>query len=282
MSNIDLASKEWCDLVFEGRNQGYGAYAMRAKASKRRLVSVIYVLLGIVALAVIIGIKTAVTAAIEANRDMTAEMETSFAELKKEEPKKEEPKQEIKQEYEKPVVQKVAVKASIAFTVPDIVDEVDETKALKSQQEVTRSNIAIASQDYVGDTEDGINIDDLKDNQMAGGDEVPPAEDEILENIVEQKAQFPGGENALLKFVADNLKYPSIALEQELQGIVIVRFVVEKDGSVGEVTVRKSLSEECDAAAVKVVKQLPKFIPAKSQGNPVRVWYTLPIRFRIT
>ena len=167
MSNIDLASKEWCDLVFEGRNQGYGAYAMRAKASKRRLVSVIYVLLGIVALAVIIGIKTAVTAAIEANRDMTAEMETSFAELKKEEPKKEEPKQEIKQEYEKPVVQKVAVKASIAFTVPDIVDEVDETKALKSQQEVPRSNIAISSQDYVGDTDDGIDSDDLK---KAAGD----------------------------------------------------------------------------------------------------------------
>ena len=56
MSNIDLASKEWCDLVFEGRNQGYGAYAMRSKAPKRRLVSVIYVLLGIVALAVIIGV----------------------------------------------------------------------------------------------------------------------------------------------------------------------------------------------------------------------------------
>ena len=232
-------------------------------------------------MAVIIGIKTAVSAAIEANRDMTAEMETSFAELKKEEPKKEEPKQEIKQEYEKPVVQKVAVKASIAFTVPDIVDEVDETKALKSQEEVTRKNIAIASQDYVGDTEDGINIDDLKDNQIAGGDEVPPAEDEILENVVEQKAQYPGGENALLKFIADNLKYPSIALEQELQGVVIVRFVVEKDGSVGDVTVRKSLSDECDEAAIKVVKKLPKFIPAKSQGNPVRVWYTLPIRFRI-
>jgi protein TonB len=281
MSNIDLASKEWCDLVFEGRNQGYGAYAMRSKAPKRRLVSVIYVLLGIVALAVVIGVKTAVSAAIEANRDMTAEMETSFAELKKEEPKKEEPKQEIKQEYEKPVVQKVAVKASIAFTVPDIVDEVDETKALKSQEEVTRKNIAIASQDYVGDTEDGINIDDLKDNQIAGGDEVPPAEDEILENVVEQKAQYPGGENALLKFIADNLKYPSIALEQELQGVVIVRFVVEKDGSVGDVTVRKSLSDECDEAAIKVVKKLPKFIPAKSQGNPVRVWYTLPIRFRI-
>jgi protein TonB len=193
--------------------------------------------------------------------------------------------QEVKQTASKTEVEPVKpkpVKASIAFTVPDIVEEVDETKALKSQQEVTRSNIAIASQDYVGDTEDGINIDDLKDNQMAGGDEVPPAEDEILENIVEQKAQFPGGENALLKFVADNLKYPSIALEQELQGIVIVRFVVEKDGSVGDVTVRKSLSEECDAAAIKVVKQLPKFIPAKSQGNPVRVWYTLPIRFRIT
>ena len=280
MSNIDLASKEWCDLVFEGRYKDYGAYALRAKASARRFYSVMWVIIGIIVLVVGVLVKSAVASAIEANRDITVEMETSLSELKKEEPQKEEKKVEIKQEYKPKEIQKVAVKASIAFTVPDIVDQVDETKALKTQDEVMRKNIAIASQDYIGDSEDGINIDDLKDNQMAGGDEVPPAEEEIFE-VVEQDAEFPGGQAALLKYIRENTKYPSIALEQDLQGVVILRFVVERDGSVGEVQVKKSLSAECDREAIRVVKSLPRFIPAKQSGRPVRKWFTVPVRFMI-
>jgi protein TonB len=238
------------------------------------------VLVGIIVLVVLVLIKSAVSSVIEANRDITVEMETSLSELKKEEPKKEEKKVEIKQEYKPKEIQKVAVKASIAFTVPDIVDQVDETKALKTQDEVTRQNIAIASQDYVGDSEDGINIDDLKDNQMAGGDEVPD-EEEIIDGFVEQDAEFPGGQAALLKFIRDNTKYPAIALEQDLQGVVMLRFVVERDGSVGEVQIRKGLSAECDREAIRVVKSFPRFIPAKQNGRPVRKWFTVPVRFVI-
>ncbi len=280
MSNIDLASKEWCDLVFEGRYKNYGAYALRAKASARRFYSIMWVLIGIAVLVVALLVKSAVSSVIEQNRDITVEMETSLSELKKEEPKKEEKKVEIKQEYKPKEIQKVAVKASIAFTVPDIVDQVDETKALKTQDEVMRRNIAIASQDYIGDSEDGINIDDLKDNQMAGGDEVPPAEEEIHE-VVEQDAEFPGGQAALLKYIRENVKYPAIALEQDLQGMVILRFVVERDGSVGDVQIKKSLSAECDREAIRVVKSLPRFIPAKQSGRPVRKWFTVPVRFII-
>ena len=275
MSNIDLASKEWCDLVFEGRYKDYGAYALRAKASARRFYSIMWVLIGIAVLVVFVLVKSAVSSVIEANRDITVEMETSLSELKKEEKKV-----EIKQEYKPKEIQKVAVKASIAFTVPDIVDQVDETKALKTQDEVMRKNIAIASQDYIGDSEDGINIDDLKDNQMAGGDEVPPAEEEIHENV-EQQAEFPGGQAALLKYIRDNVKYPAIALEQDLQGVVLLRFVVERDGSVGEVQVQKSLSAECDREAIRVVKSFPRFIPAKINGRPVRNWFRVPVRFII-
>ncbi|MGN0086743.1 MAG: energy transducer TonB [Alloprevotella sp.] len=280
MSKVDLISRQWCDLVFEGRNKEYGAYRMRANAGKRQLRAIILVIIGILVIGAVIAIKSAVEAAINANRDLDAEMATELSQLKKEEPKKEEKKVEVHQE-EKPEMQKVAVKASIAFTVPDIVDQVDETKKLKTQDEVTRSNISIASQDYAGDSKDGINIDDLKDNQTAGGTQAPPKEEEILENVVEQPAQFPGGEGALINYVNSHVKYPQIAIDQDLQGVVLLRFVVEKNGSVGDVIVKKSLSKECDAAAIKVVKSLPKFIPAKSQGHPVRVWFTLPVRFQI-
>ena len=105
---------------------------------------------------------------------------------------------------------------------------------------------------------------------------------EVVDNaIVEVPATYPGGEAALLNFVSKNLVYPAIAQEQELQGVVVLRFKVDVDGSVSTVKVEKSLSRECDQAAADVVKKLHRFVPAKQQGHPVPVWFRLPIRFRI-
>ena len=100
-------------------------------------------------------------------------------------------------------------------------------------------------------------------------------------NVVEQMPSFPGGEAALLKYVNTHIKYPAIAQEQEISGVVVLRFVVKEDGSVGEVIVQKSLEKHCDEEAVRVVKSLPRFIPGKQQGKAVRVWYTLPVRYVI-
>lgn len=284
MSKVDLASREWCDMVFEGRNKEYGAYRHRANKGKFQLRAIIIVLLMIVAIVAFIFAKTAVEAAMQKNRELDGENVTEIQELKKEEPKKEEKKKEQKLEYEKPI-EKVAVKSSIQFTVPKIVedDKVDHTKELKTQEELTKSKFAIASQDYVNETGGGgINIDDLKDNQQAGGTSVPPKEPEVVDNaIVEVPATYPGGEAALLKFVSDNLVYPQIAQEQELQGTVVLRFKVDVDGSVSAVKIEKSLSRECDEAAATVVRKLRRFVPAKQQGHPVPVWFRLPVRFRI-
>ena len=272
-------------MVFEGRNKEYGAYRHRANQGKFQLRAIIIVLLIIAAIIGFIFAKSAVEAALKEGKNMDAEQVTELSELKKDEPKKEEKKKEPeKLEYEKPV-EKVAVKSSIQFTVPKIVedDKVDHSKELKTQDEVTKNKFAIASQDYVNETGGtGINIDDLKENQQAGGTTVPPKEPEVVDNaIVEVPATYPGGEAALLNFVSKNLVYPAIAQEQELQGVVVLRFKVDVDGSVSTVKVEKSLSRECDQAAADVVKKLHRFVPAKQQGHPVPVWFRLPIRFRI-
>ncbi|RRD78493.1 energy transducer TonB [Alloprevotella sp. OH1205_COT-284] len=280
MSKIDIISREWCDLVFEGRNKSYGAYELRSKAGKRHLLAIIDILIGIAILAGVIFTYTAAKDAIRESMSGEEEMVTELSQLKKEEPKKEEKKVEIPQEQPQQQVQKVAVKASIAFTVPDIVDQVDETKKIKNQEELSRSKVAIATQDYIGDSKDGINIDDLRENQEKGGTGVPEEEAKVF-TIVEQMPSFPGGDAALLKYIASNIRYPSIAQEQDIQGQVLLRFVVLEDGRVGQVVVQKSLESHCDAEAIRVVKTLPRFIPGKQQGKPVRVWYTLPIRFVI-
>ena len=278
MSKIDLKSREWCELVFEGRNKAYGAYDLRAKSGRRHLYAIIDIIIGIIVIGALIGIFLAAQEAIKNSFAVEEDLVTELSELKKEEPKKEEKKVEIPQE-QKQEIQKVAVKASIAFTVPEIVDQVDDTKKLKNQDELNRSNISIASQDYEGDSKDGINIDDLRDNQSAGGTSAPVEEEATVYNVVERMPQFPGGEAALLKYVATHLKYPAIAQEQEISGVVTLRFVVLEDGSVGDVIIMKSLEKHCDEEAKRVVKSLPRFIPGKQQGKAVRVWYTLPVRY---
>lgn len=277
-----LASREWCDIVFEGRNKEYGAYRARANKGKFQLRALIILLIFLGLIFAFIIAKTAVEAAIEKNRALEGDMVTELSQLKKEEPKKEEKKKEPELKYEEPK-EKVKVKASIEFTVPKIVDDdkIDHSKELKTQDEVTKSSFAIASQDYAGDGDGGINIDDLKDNQSAGGTSVPKEEEVVDNALVEVQATYPGGEAALLAFINKNIIYPQIALEQELQGKVILRFQVKADGSVGDIVIQKSLSRECDQAAKDVVKKLERFIPAKQQGRPVPVWFTLPISFQI-
>ena len=103
--------------------------------------------------------------------------------------------------------------------------------------------------------------------------------EEKVYNVVEVMPTFPGGEQALLKFITQNLECPSIVKEKGIQGVVVLRFVVCNDGSVGDVVVQKGLHPECDKAAVKVIKSLPRFNPGMKQGEPVNVWFTCPIRF---
>ena len=99
--------------------------------------------------------------------------------------------------------------------------------------------------------------------------------------IPEQLPVFPGGEHALLAYVAQHLKYPEQAIRDSVQGGVQLRFVVLENGRVGQVQIIKSLESHCDAEAKRVVQSLPRFIPGKVGGKAVRVWYTLPIRFMI-
>lgn len=98
---------------------------------------------------------------------------------------------------------------------------------------------------------------------------------------VEQMPQFPGGEAALMKYLKENVKYPPKAAKDSIQGRVVVQFVVDSLGYVGEVKVVRSVSEDLDAEAVRVVKTLPRFAPGRMFGKVVNVWYTLPVTFKL-
>lgn len=99
--------------------------------------------------------------------------------------------------------------------------------------------------------------------------------------VVERMPQYPGGEDSLMVFLGRNMRYPVIAAENGIQGKVIVRFVVQKDGSIGDVEIVRSLDAACDKEVIRLVRSMPRWKPGILNNKPVSVWYSLPVNFRL-
>ena len=111
---------------------------------------------------------------------------------------------------------------------------------------------------------------------------VEEEEEEVVFVVVESMPEFPGGQQALFKYLSENVKYPVIAQENGIQGRVICQFVVNKDGSIVDVEVVRSGGDaSLDKVAVRVIKTMPKWKPGKQRGKPVRVKYTVPVNFKL-
>ena len=269
MAKIDLTSLEWCNLIFIGKNKKYGAYKMRLDSPRRHNLAMLIVLVvALVGFSIPRLIEMAKPEVKEVMTEVTTLSQLDEPEVKQEEFKKVEPL----------APPPPALKSSIKFTAPVIKkdEEVHSDDELKSQQELTSTKVAISLADVKGnDEEHGKDIADLKQVVTQAVEEEKPYE------MVEQMPTFPGGAEALLQYIAKNLKYPTIAQENGVQGRVICQFVVAKDGSVQNVRVVRSLDPSCDKEAVRVIQSLPKWIPGKQNGKAVPVYYTVPIMFKL-
>ena len=128
--------------------------------------------------------------------------------------------------------------------------------------------------------------------RLDGGEESKPAEvkqvvktstqGEEIFNVVEQMPEYPGGMGELMKFIQRNIRYPKEAQEQGKQGRVIVQFVVEKDGSITDAKIVKSVDPQLDAEALRIVNAMPNWTPGKQRGKEVRTYFTIPVAFRLS
>lgn len=274
MAKIDLIDNNWVELVFEGRNKAYGAYQLRKGTSMRNIWSIVIML----AAAVLIGLAIGLNAIIEANSKkvaISADVELSKLAQKKE--AKVEKKAPVNIEPEK-VIEKV--KSSVKFVAPVIKkdEEVQPEDELKSQEELSKTNTAIGSFDVKGNDEEGGEV--LKAKEVIAQPE-PAVEETKVFDVVEVMPQFPGGPSALFEYLSKNIKYPVVAEENGVQGRVIVTFVVERDGSITDVQVVKSVDPSLDKEAKRVVSSMPNWIPGKQNGSAVRVKYTVPVTFKL-
>ena len=277
MAKVDLIDNSWVDLVFEGKNQQYGAYQLRKNTGRRNIISLLAVIAAAIVIWLIVIANAAIQNAIRENQSIDTDVELSKLAQKKE--TKVERKEEVKKvEVEQKVVEKV--KSSVKFTAPEIKkdDEVKPEDEIKSQDDLAKTNTAIGTFDVKGNDEEGGQV--LKANEVVI-DEKPKEEETKVFDVVEQMPEFPGGQAALLKWIGDNIKYPAIAEENGIQGRVVCTFVVERDGSVTDVQVARSIDPSLDKEAVRVLKKMPKWIPGRQNGSAVRVKYTVPVTFKL-
>jgi len=277
MAKVDLIDNSWVDLVFEGKNQSYGAYQLRKDTGKRNVKALIWVLIGIAIIFAVAYANLAIQNAMKQNVAVETDVELSKLSQKKKEAKVER-KEPVKVEVEQKVVEKV--KSSVKFTAPEIKkdDEVKPEDEIKSQDDLSKTNTAIGTFDVKGNDEAEGEV--LKAKEVVV-DEKPKEEETKVFDVVEQMPSFPGGDAELMKFLSTHIKYPVVAEENGIQGRVIATFVVERDGSISDVKVIKSVDPSLDKEAIRVLKSMPKWIPGKQNGAAVRVKYTVPVTFRL-
>ena len=279
---VNLSSREWCDLVFEGKNKDFGAYVIRTESTKRHNLAVLLALIGAVAVAALsFGLMKANQYLEERRLAALRDQKTIIVDFTPE-AEEQQPEQQIIEPEQPEVLEDVL--SSVKVTELQIVDDdkVRPEDEILTQEEIEETNKAF------GQT----NVDNGQDErdkfQTAVTDVVveKPVEKpkEAVAQVfhsVEQMPQFPGGEAALMKFLQSHINYPPMAAENNVQGRVVVQFVVDKTGKVGEVKIVRSVDKDLDKEAARVCASLPKFTPGRQNGQAVAVWYTLPVTFKL-
>lgn len=271
--DVNLNSSQWCDLVFEDKNKAYGAYKMRQTSSKRHIVAFIIM----VVFAAFVAVLPALIDAVKPSKEGLAGIDESF-ELSKVNVDEELPEEnKIMEETAPPPP---PLKSTIQFTPPVIAEDskVNEENEMKTQDELIESKVEIGAHNVEGvDDKNAVALDELVNHQKV----IEVKQEEKPLTVVEQMPQFPGGDGELMKFLNGEIKYPVVAAENGIQGRVVVRFVVGKDGKVSDVKVVKPLDPSLDKEAVRVVQKMPNWVPGKQNGRNVAVYYTLPVTFRL-
>lgn len=264
---VNIFNPQWVDMVFEGKNHMYGAYILRKDSSKRHLVAMIIACMFFVT--AVTGPSLLKSILPKEAIDTDALEVRTLVDIKAPPPNEAE---KIIAAMPPPPPSRNAIKFTPPVITPD--EEVPEdSEDMKTQDQVMSTNTAIGTVDFDKGTDDV---------------EAPVATSETATEdtgeafvIVEQMPEFPGGQAELMRFLSKNIVYPVSAQENGIEGTVILRFVIGRDGKVSKIAVLRSLNKACDAEAIRVVEKMPSWKPGRQGGREVNVAYTLPVRFSL-
>ena len=255
------------DIVFEGKNKDYGAYVLRKRYSKYISLSTMGATI-LFALIVSYPLITAFVVHKENNDKITDNfriitLENIFTEIPAD-----------KKELQLPQTNSPKT-STVKFLVPEVKpDEIVSNEVIPTQEELSGKNPGTET------IEGNSNGTDLVEEI----NESPEINNELPETIftwAEEMPKFPGGDSELIKFFSQNLVYPEIAKRAEVEGKVILSFVVDKSGNIVDIKVLKSIGAGCDEEAMRILKIMPVWIPGKQNGNPVFTRINIPVVFKL-
>jgi protein TonB len=260
----NLAAPVRNDLVFENRNKSYGAYDLRRNQNKTLAIS-----LSVTAIVFILIIGFPKILALLSNSQKEVEIPPIITNVDLTPPP---PIDET--EPPPPPPPPPPVMETVKFTPPVVTDEevVDEPPPIQTEElpQISTS------------TQEGDGSNDIVIPESTGTGVVEAAPEEVFA-VVEQMPEFPGGSEGLMKYLSNNIKYPSFEADNGITGRCVVTFVVEKDGSITDVRVLRGVNggPGCDKEAIRVVKSMPSWKAGKQNGRSARVQYNLPINFSL-
>jgi len=256
------------DLVFQYRNKEYGAYVVRQKYQKNTALA-----LGIgTAIVLLILFAPMILSALKPKEE--AIDASAFKKVTLEDVNKEDEKPQLPNEPPPPP----PPAATVAYVAPKV--EIDRNVTEEFVEIKKLDSAAISTVTQEGE-KGGTNTFNPEETGKGPIEPVKPREDETIRTFAEIDASFPGGEGAMLKFLTENIYYPPAAKEAGIEGTVYVNFTVAKDGSLSDIKVKKGLGMGLDEAAIEGVKKMPKWTPARQNGNATRLSKTIPVKFKL-
>lgn len=275
-NSVNLNSTEWCDIIFEGKNKEYGAFALRQSSWKRHLIAFGLIVLFtafVAALPAIISTVQAATKDKNTGIDETRIIDVIDDRIKE------------KEEILEPKMTEPPKFAEMKKFVPPTITTDDQAS---DPTEMTTMEDAANSKGFIG----AFNVEGTKDPEgvfknvatdIMGGDGSKGKGEPTIYNVgtIQVNPQFPGGEAEMYAFIKKNLNYPTVDQEMGNHGRVALKFVVSKTGEITNIQLVKGVSPGCDKEAMRVLKSMPKWIPGRQNGEPVNVYFIIPIVFRL-
>ena len=259
-TKVDICNKEWCNMVFEGKNKDYGAYSIRTHADIQKIKS-LFISLSL-AISVLLYPLLSKKNPIELFK-VTVFEPTKLADLPIDPPKE--------LAIPKPPELPKPSKAMLGFMILEITNN-ETSGELPTQEAMKNSKIAIGPTTTEGDP--NADPSEFTNTNLTG-------EGEKVFVSVEKMPQFPGGTEALIKFLKSNLRYPETAWDNRISGTVYIQFVVYKTGEIRDAKIVRGLDDSCNEEAMRIIKKMPYWTPGMQNGTAVSVIFTIPISYQI-
>ena len=273
MKESYLFDMSFNNIIFRGRNQAYGAYELR-KAYGKHILMAAFLATGVFvsALGWPLLRETKITVANPPEEDLDKDKVTILeADRILPPPKMESPTPPVQQNQEK-------VKTVAHVTTRVVSDEhPDDEREVPTVDEL--KGAIIGTQNMEGELAEYPNIEGIEVPTSAGGTGTGDENHKTVYEFVADMPYFEGGEEGLLRYIGKKIKYPRQAVNEQVEGVVVVSFVVDRTGNITDATILKGLGFGTDEEALRVINEMPAWTPGKQNGKPVAVRYTLPIRF---